>query len=137
MSKILAADRLSLFPFLLVDVSNLLGKDKGAFLVADHQIDQAISIEVAADQSASDARLVVNLMRHKIDLAILAREPEIIDYRSLSGPGVVEVVSPVGLSGHNVFQAVAIDVDKLNGMQLGKLNAIPVRTCSNQLRPHP
>ena len=49
-----------------------MGKDKGAILIADHQIQQPIPIEVSAYQLPSNASLIIDLMRNVFDLAILA-----------------------------------------------------------------
>ena len=60
-SKILDANRLSFFPFLLADLTDFLRKRKGPVLITDHKIDQSIFIKVSTDQLSADARFVLDV----------------------------------------------------------------------------
>ncbi len=119
--------RLRLFPFGFGNLLRLVREDKCAQLVADDEIRPAVPIHIAGADLAADSRVVVNQMGHPVHLAAVAHELEPVEHALLARPGGHRrTMRPVTIAGDDVLEAVAIHIEQLHRMQLGKAHAITV-----------
>src|SRR4029450_223954 len=81
---------------------------------------QTVAVHVPNHSLPSDAGITVGLIRDKLDLACLSHQLEPVDHGPVVPAGSFGVVRPVRLAGDDVLEPVAVDIEKINGMQLAE-----------------
>src|SRR5262245_460617 len=96
-------------------------EQEDALLVGDHNVEQLVAIEVIDNELCANTRVVINGVREEGDDAVgrlLGLEP--VEHRGHVGTLLaLSAVRPVTLAGHQVLDAVAIDVNAVHRMRLG------------------
>src|SRR5262249_23712062 len=97
---------LRLLPLFASHLLRALKVDERALLVADHDVRQSVAVDVACHHLRSDARIVVDEVRDKVDLMVgAANEFEPIQHGGGVGFDVpFGAMRPESFSGDDIFQ---------------------------------
>src|SRR5207302_2462321 len=95
---------------------------ENALFVGNNNVKQAVAIHVHDGELGADTRIVVNLVRNKAGNAVavaLGLEP--IEVGGIARRGIaLGTVRPPAPAGHKVFEAVAVDIDAVQGVGLSR-----------------
>ena len=105
-----------------------LRKDKDPACVRNEHVDFAVLVDIAGGDLRADAAIFINEVCNEFSTALAVP----LQLKPIQHGGRIRLlvlertVRPAAFSRHQILQAVAIDVGKLHGVQLGELHALRV-----------
>ena len=104
-----------------------LDEGKDAFFISYDDIDLAIAVKIASGDLSAHSGIVIDEIGDEFSAAVLVPgRPEPIKDGGIVRAGVAAVVGEVALTGDDILNAVAIDIDTVHSMGLGETNAVGI-----------
>jgi len=93
-------------------------KNESPLLVADHHIWQVIAVEITCYDLCADTAIEVDHLRNEFHTCSAALQLEPIEQRGVMISLVIAAVRPESCSCDKIFQAIAIHIDEIHGVQI-------------------